>query len=234
MKLSIITNQTMSSREIAELTGKQVKHIHEKINQLISLLSKDGRAYDHEQYQEVKDKRGYVHEYLLNRTMTLTIVSEYSMELRYRVITRWEELEKLESARNEGNKEWDKVRAKGKYDRIAETDQIQLFIAYAKGQGGTPSGCDRYYSNITRMCNATLFDMQGKSDNWRDEMSHEQLNYIATADRIIQKGLKEGMALSLSYKEIYQRVKASLIALAQLVGVTELLTQEAKNLLENK
>ncbi|QOQ37670.1 anti-repressor Ant [Klebsiella phage MEW1] len=49
--------QTMSSREIAELTGKEHKHIIRDIRTIIEQL-KDGPNLDHEEFQSLTDDRG--------------------------------------------------------------------------------------------------------------------------------------------------------------------------------
>lgn len=47
----------MSSREIAELTGKEHKHIIRDIRTIIEQL-KDGPNLDHEEFQSLTDNRG--------------------------------------------------------------------------------------------------------------------------------------------------------------------------------
>lgn len=79
----------MSSLEIAELTGKAVSHIHRDIRNMLEELEIDDPKVDH-----VLDSRGYVSQYNLNKELTLTLVSGYSIKLRNSIIKRWEELEK--------------------------------------------------------------------------------------------------------------------------------------------
>ena len=99
-----ITNeiQTMSSREIAELTGKQVSHVHRdfkvmaddlgfpKIGILMPSPNMDlGFIYDFDEQKRIR----CIH---LNRELTLTLVSGYSAKLRHAIIKRWQELEAKE------------------------------------------------------------------------------------------------------------------------------------------
>ncbi len=87
------TVQTMSSREIAELCGKQHAYIMRDIQQMLGELypeggqSKFGSTY--------LDKQGKTQNcYNLPKRECLILVSGYSMTLRARIIDRWQELEK--------------------------------------------------------------------------------------------------------------------------------------------
>lgn len=84
--------QTMSSREIAELTGKAHKHVLRDIRSIIEQLE-DGPDLDHEEFQQVIDSRGYTSEYLLTKNQTLLLMTGYSIPLRQKLINRWQELE---------------------------------------------------------------------------------------------------------------------------------------------
>ncbi len=101
------TNQvvTMSSREIAELTNKQVKHIHVDIWNMTEQLygiKKDGRKFDHYKNHKVTlssgisviiDSRGYVSEFNLDRYHTEVLITGYDLKRRAAVIKRWYDLE---------------------------------------------------------------------------------------------------------------------------------------------
>lgn len=81
---------TMSSREIAELTGKQHAHILRDIRVMLEAL-KDDPVLDH--VREDKDSRGYTSQFHLDRELTETLITGYSIPLRRRVIKRLHELE---------------------------------------------------------------------------------------------------------------------------------------------
>ena len=82
---------TMSSREIAELTGKQHKDVIRDIRVMLDALQKDGAELRH--VREDKDARGYTAMFHLNRELTDTLLTGYSIPLRRKVIARWHELE---------------------------------------------------------------------------------------------------------------------------------------------
>ena len=87
---------TMTSREIAELTGKEIAHVHRDIRAMLEDLKKDDPKLDHP--QEDKDSRGYTVCFHLNRELTETLLTGYSATSRLRVIRRWHELEHQVSA----------------------------------------------------------------------------------------------------------------------------------------
>lgn len=78
---------TMSSLEIAELTGKDHKHVIRDIRAMLSELI-DGPDLDH--VYEVDDSRGYTAEIRLPRDLTQTLITGYSVSLRHRAaLLRW-------------------------------------------------------------------------------------------------------------------------------------------------
>ena len=81
---------TMSSLEIAELTGKQHHHVMRDIRKMLEELRDDPNLDD---VICSTDKRGYTTEIRLPRDLTHTLVTGYSVPLRLAVIRRLEQLE---------------------------------------------------------------------------------------------------------------------------------------------
>ena len=81
---------TMTSREIAELTGKDVGNVHRDIRSMIEGLGDDS---DLNHLRSESDARGYVTCYHLNKSLSLTLVAGYNVKLRKAIIDRWEALE---------------------------------------------------------------------------------------------------------------------------------------------
>ncbi|EFI8509537.1 Rha family transcriptional regulator [Escherichia coli] len=86
--------QTMSSREIAELTGKR----HDNVLRDIEKMAKDLDILDRlnfEVYEEINNLGFNVQRkvYKLNKEETLILVSGYSIKMRAAIIRRWQELE---------------------------------------------------------------------------------------------------------------------------------------------
>ena len=82
---------TMTSREIAGLTGKEHKNVIRDIRSMLDELNADGSNLIHP--EEEKDSRGYTACFHLNRELTDTLLTGYSATARIRVVRRWHELE---------------------------------------------------------------------------------------------------------------------------------------------
>lgn len=80
--------KTMSSREIAELTGKRHDNVLRDIDFIHSNLSESSKSVSYKGYNNQSQR-----EWLLTKRDTLLVVSGYSVELRARIIDRWQELE---------------------------------------------------------------------------------------------------------------------------------------------
>lgn len=88
--LSIInsTEMTMSSVEIAELTGKQHKHVLDDIRKMLVEIQSAEKSADY------KDGKGRTQPcLLLSKDESLCLVAGYSATLRMAIIKRWQELE---------------------------------------------------------------------------------------------------------------------------------------------
>ncbi|WP_019363405.1 phage antirepressor KilAC domain-containing protein [Pseudomonas asplenii] len=85
----------MSSREIAELTGSTHDNVLKTIRALVAkgVVSGNETPYRHPQNGQT------YREYLLTQRDTLVVVSGYSVELRARIIDRWQELEGRQAAK---------------------------------------------------------------------------------------------------------------------------------------
>ena len=101
MKDSILATPvpvSMTSRDIAELTGKQHFHVMRDCRAMIQRLEADpdlGWRWESETYADEQGKERQ--QYRLDKNTTLTLVSGYDPVIRLRIIQRWQALE--ESAR---------------------------------------------------------------------------------------------------------------------------------------
>ena len=86
---------TMSSREIAGLTGKRHGDVLRDVRAMLDALGDDA---DLRHVREERDGRGYTSCIHLNKELTETLVTGYSIPLRHKVIKRLHELESQQAA----------------------------------------------------------------------------------------------------------------------------------------
>jgi phage regulator Rha-like protein len=78
----------MSSKRIAEKTGKEHSNVLRDIRNMIDELKKDDSNLN-DDFLEVKDARNYTYEILLNERLSLCLASGYSITLRMMIIDEW-------------------------------------------------------------------------------------------------------------------------------------------------
>lgn len=90
--LSVLQQETatMSSREIAKLCEKQHYHVKRDIETMFEQLEMDVSKFG---YIYLDGMNRQQTEYLLNKDLTLTLVSGYNVKVRHAIIQRWQELE---------------------------------------------------------------------------------------------------------------------------------------------
>ena len=85
-------NQTMSSREIAELTVKRHDHVLRDIDNILKTLSPElGLGFKSTTYKDSTGRENRM--YLLDRDSSVCLVTGYDANARMRIIKRWQELE---------------------------------------------------------------------------------------------------------------------------------------------
>jgi prophage antirepressor-like protein len=101
----------------------------------------------------------------------------------------------------ERDTEWLGIREESKQIRRYETDQIKLFVEYAKSQGSR--NADRYYMIFTKLITGKL----GINSRQRDNLSQETLMELRALETLTKMRIKKLMDENLPYKEIYQDIK---------------------------
>lgn len=102
---------------------------------------------------------------------------------------------------SEKDKKWLGIRNESKEARRYETDQIKLFVEYAKEQGS--KNADRYYVLFTKLINSKMGIQSGK----RDELSQETLMELKSLKTLVKMRIRKLIEKETPYKEIYQDVK---------------------------
>ena len=86
--------KTMSSREIAELSGKQHGHVCRDVEALNATYEKMGLSKIGEGYYTHPNTGSQQHrEFLLTKEQCIDLVTGYNAELRIKINRRWAELE---------------------------------------------------------------------------------------------------------------------------------------------
>ena len=90
---------SMSTREIAELTGKDHKNVLADVRKMLADLGKDAAEFSApSQVPGPYGRQVWVPMFNLPKDLTLTLVSGYNVQMRHRTITRWLELEEVNKA----------------------------------------------------------------------------------------------------------------------------------------
>lgn len=89
-KLTLVKQLTMTSREIATLTGKEHKNVKRDILLMLVELELDPLSFERIYLDSLNREQT---EYLLTRDLTETLLTGYSAKLRLAVIKRWREME---------------------------------------------------------------------------------------------------------------------------------------------
>lgn len=154
-KLNVVS---MTSLEIAELTGKRHDHVTRDIkNMLNELFPNGGLPNFGDTYIDPQNKQKYPM-YRLNKHYTLVLVSGYSATLRDKIISRLEFLE-LENARLQKEKE-----QRGIQRELAKLGNPRMTLAIKELKESQGKELKSYYfSNENDMLNKIVFgfDAQG-------------------------------------------------------------------------
>lgn len=95
--LQINNNQTMSSREVAQLCDKDHRNVCRDINILNESYAQMG-LLKVEQSDYIADNGQSYRQYLLNKEQTIDLITGYRADIRIRINRRWQELEAQASA----------------------------------------------------------------------------------------------------------------------------------------
>jgi len=93
-----VSRTTMSSREIANITGKRHDNVKRDIAAMLKDLEVDALSFE-DIYLDGRNREQV--QYLLDREHTDCLLTGYSAPMRMKVIRRWRELEQQQGARNQ-------------------------------------------------------------------------------------------------------------------------------------
>lgn len=131
----ILYKETMSSLEIAELTGKRHDAI---LRDIRNLLNQGVNAHNFVEV-EYTDKKGEKRPcYELTKKGCLILASGYDAKLREKIIDRWEELEALVAS----EKEKERMRIESEQQKDAKIEKLQPKADFADKAFAMEGKCD--------------------------------------------------------------------------------------------
>ena len=207
MKLMNMTStMTMSSLEIAELTGKEHKHVLRDIREMIDTIGSPN--LDSKQYQVFTLKNGMTSKCLLDKELTTTLVSGYSTLMRHAIIKRWLELESAEAARSTAKAMDSENRAALRMEYRPMTDALKT----TREDIGKETRA-HHYSNEADMINRIVTGYPAKKYKAVHEMPDSSLRDLLTpiqkqAMLSLQKANTVYLEEGLSFDERKERLNA--------------------------
>lgn len=218
---------TMSSREIAALTGKKHFHVKRDIEVLLKDLEEDASKFGCIYLDSAKRTQT---EYLLDRDHTDCLLTGYSAPLRMKVIRRWRELQdaaKQHAVTGGRDAAWSEQRRIGKamfkslHDYIGTLDGSENQRRWAH-----ENATNRIYRALTGGVAGTakalrkLYGME--SGTPRDRMSHHALAQISLAERRIwEECQRRGLETVPQFNEVVDGICERLV-----VGMGHLLLED--------
>lgn len=105
---------------------------------------------------------------------------------------------------------WQTARIEGKKVRRLETDEIKLFVEYAKANGSKHAG--NYYRSFTQLAH----DAVGITSGSRDSSTTGQLLDLRTVERVIGKAIVQEISSRTEYHQAFRNVKLKVLQVAAL------------------
>lgn len=202
-KITILNQSvTMSSREIAELTGKRHDNVMADIRNMLNELEKDPLSFQGIYRDSMNRKQA---EYHLDRELTETLITGYSIPLRHRVIKRLHELEgkvrELEDAKAS--------RQRARLEAPALTDAVQ-YSRQAAGKDVKP----HHFSNEFDLINRVVLGGSSKqyraahglspTDPIRDTLTPCQIKAVEHMQRLNASLIDVGMDFEQRKAKLHQ------------------------------
>lgn len=203
MNLILSKVETMSSREIAELIGKNHFHVLRDIEKMLVEMGEGGVSKFGDTYVNPQNRQAY-RIFNLPKRETLILVSGYNVQMRTKIIDRWQELEKEKQ-------QWLTTRQEVKQLTKDKNRSVLKLVNLAESQGSNSP--QMYFMIVQKEINRQLGIEAGK----RDSLDEETLGKISLMEQackvVIDKAVKEG----LFYKDVYVLLKKKLSTLNTLL-----------------
>ena len=163
---------TMSSREIAELTGKDHRHVLRDLDVLRDQLG-DMFAGSAQTWTHPQNSQRYP-EYVLDKDTTLCLVAGYDAMVRMRIIKRWQELEAQQAPKLPQTMAQALRLAAEQAEQIeAQQEELALAapkVAFVDRYVAAPSG----HKGFREVCKL----LQANESHFRDFLLREKIMYV--------------------------------------------------------
>ena len=198
-----------TSKAVAEQFGKSHKNVIQKIDRLVSDLSKDPVTADFNRLNfkpiTLPDAKGEPRPaYILTRDgftlLAMGFTGSKAAQFKIAYINAFNAMEAMILERQ--TPIWQDTRTLCKEVRRRETDAIQRLVSHAQAQGSR--NAFRYYSTLSTLADRTA----GITD--RDRSTTAQLTALVMVERIIEREINAGIEAGTEYKTIYDNIKTSL------------------------
>lgn len=193
--LQINNNQTMSSREIAELCDKRHDHVKRDIEVMLNQIELDIPKFGRIYFDSMNRQQT---EYLLDKDLTITLVAGYNAKIRYLIIQRWQELEAQASAPVIPATLSEALRLAADQAELIENQQSRLALAEPKAAALDVIDSSIGSLNI-RDTAKTLGIPQNKFVNWciaHDWMYRDNRNKLKMSSIRMKQGFMEERAVT--------------------------------------
>lgn len=197
-----------SSLDVARDFNKRHKDVLKRIRSLDASAQFIERNFA--PYHEVSSKGNEYQAYNITRDgfafLAMGFTGRKAAAWKERYIDAFNRLE--EEIQSRQSQAWLESRKAGIAVRNMLTEAIGDFVSYAIGQGS--NNAKRYFVNISKMVKDEMFDISYKhltDDQFRNNLNPLQLSQLATAEGLVSRALREGMARGDGYKDIYQACK---------------------------
>ena len=160
--LALNTDQTMSSKDIAELTGKRHAHVLRDIDNILKEINPIfGYGFKTATYTDYNNRSYRMFE--LDKDSTFCLMTGYNVDARMRVIKRWQELEQKEVAQpaiESSKKEAFELEMIGaeyasKILRISDSSKLDKMHLVYKSNGVPTTFLPEYTEKVRTVCSAT-------------------------------------------------------------------------------
>lgn len=238
--LVIIKNNEPTTTSL--IVSQQLNRSHDSITNLIEKYEKSFKMFGVLVFEMLKPKKGSkggrplkvynINEqqlmFLLMNMKVLKKDGDLVLSFKEEITKEFFRMRKalLQISLQQKNQEWIEIRQKGKESRKEFTDAIkELQVLHAKKYPDSTytKEPNRLYSNITRMIDKALFDIQVTVKNKRNYMTKQQLTYLDVAEIKMQEIIQKCIDENRDAKETYIILQAEIEPYAKFIGKTPII-----------